>query len=106
MVQSGYLVTGSLRTSSVRSLRTGGERLPRATAPPAETEALEREDERAFRQRLTTLPDTQRDALALRYGADLTIADVGSVLGKSQDATEKQISRGLARLRETYDDAD
>ena len=93
------------RQGTRRRLLSALGRLPRATAPPAETEALEREDERAFRQRIATLPDTQRDALALRYGADLTIADVASVLGKSPDATEKLISRGLARLRETYHDA-
>jgi RNA polymerase sigma-70 factor (ECF subfamily) len=94
------------RRGTRRRLLTALGRLPRATAPPAEAEALEREDDRAFRHRLAALPDAQRDALALRYGADLTIADVATVMGKSQDATQKLISRGLARLKETHHDAD
>lgn len=94
------------RQGTRRRLLTALGRLPRATAPPTEVEVLEREGDRAFHQRLTALPHAQRDALALRYGADLTIADVARVLGKSQDATQKLISRGLARLKETHHDAD
>ena len=79
------------RQGTRRRLLSALGRLPERTARPAEDEVLEREDDRAFRRRLAALPDAQRDALALRYGADLTIADVAIVLGKSQDATQKLI---------------
>lgn len=64
------------------------------------------EADRAFRQRLKDLPDVQRDALALRYGADLAIRDVAAQLGRTEAATQQLISRGLARLREMNDDTE
>ncbi len=94
------------RQGTRRRLLTALGRLPKGTAPPAGDEVLAREDDRAFRRRLAALPEAQRDALALRYGADLAITDVAIVLGKSQDATQKLISRGLARLRESCHDTD
>lgn len=50
------------------------------------------------------LPDPQRDAIALRYGAGLTAREIGRVIGKSEQATQKLISRALARLREDFDE--
>jgi RNA polymerase sigma-70 factor, ECF subfamily len=56
-------------------------------------------------QRVAGLPEVQRDALALRYGASLTAREIAAVLGKSEAATQKLISRALARLREDLDEA-
>jgi DNA-directed RNA polymerase specialized sigma24 family protein len=53
---------------------------------------------------VATLPPDQRDAIALRFGGGLTAREIGTVLGKREAATQKLISRGLARLREAYDD--
>jgi RNA polymerase sigma-70 factor (ECF subfamily) len=52
--------------------------------------------------RVARLPDVQREALALRYAAGLTAAQIGAVLGKSDQATQKLITRALATLREEY----
>ena len=48
---------------------------------------------------LATLPDLQRDAIVLRYGAGLTARQIGEVLGKREAATQKLLSRALASLR-------
>jgi RNA polymerase sigma factor (sigma-70 family) len=48
------------------------------------------------------LPSVQREALALRYGAGLTAREIGHVLGKTDRATQKLITRAIARLREDY----
>jgi RNA polymerase sigma-70 factor (ECF subfamily) len=53
---------------------------------------------------VATLPPDQRDAISLRFGGGLTAREIGTVLGKREGATQKLISRGLARLREAYDD--
>jgi len=50
------------------------------------------------------LPDDQRDALLLRYAAGLTAKEIGVVLGKREDAIQKQIERGLAALRKAVED--
>jgi RNA polymerase sigma-70 factor, ECF subfamily len=48
------------------------------------------------------LPPIQREAIVLRYAAGLTAREIGDVLGKTDQATQKLLSRALASLRETY----
>ncbi len=65
---------------------------------------LANEERRRLLALLDDLPDHLRDAIALRYGAGLTAREIGAVIGKSEAATQKLISRALARLREEFDD--
>ena len=53
---------------------------------------------------INRLPEVQREAIALRYAARLTAREIGEVLGKTDQATQKLLSRALASLRETYRD--
>lgn len=46
------------------------------------------------------LPDVQRDAIWLRYASGLSAREIGHVLGKSEEAIQKQIQRALDALRE------
>ena len=46
------------------------------------------------------LPDTQRDAIWLRYAGGLSAREIGYVLGKSEGAIQKQIQRAIDALRE------
>src|ERR1035437_3427414 len=48
---------------------------------------------------LSTLSEDEREAIALRFGADLKLREVARVLGESESAVEKRISRGLEKLR-------
>ena len=50
------------------------------------------------------LPADQREALLLRYAGGLTAREIGVVIGKREGAVQKQIERGLAALREAFDD--
>jgi RNA polymerase sigma factor (sigma-70 family) len=45
------------------------------------------------------LPPTERAAVVLRYGYDLSYADIGSALGSSADAARQAASSGVRRLR-------
>ena len=45
------------------------------------------------------LPPKQRQALALRYAADLAYADVARALECSEDAARRSVHEGLKRLR-------
>jgi RNA polymerase sigma-70 factor (ECF subfamily) len=74
---------------------------------PTPDEALLVSDEhRHLRALVADLPPDQRDALALRFGAELSVREIGLVLGKREAATQKIIGRGLARLKEAYRDHD
>lgn len=66
--------------------------------------AIRSDERRRLRLLVADLPELQRDALALRYGAGLTASEIGSVIGKSEEATQKLISRAVARLREVAHD--
>ena len=47
-----------------------------------------------------TLPDKQRSAVALRYLADLSHAEIGEVMATSTEAARRNVFEGLKRLRE------
>ena len=51
---------------------------------------------------INRLPQIQREAIVLRYAARLTAREIGDVLGKSDQATQKLLSRALATIRESY----
>jgi RNA polymerase sigma-70 factor (ECF subfamily) len=84
------------------------ERLPAAEYPvdshDVEANALEREALEHLRSLLTTLPDDKREMLALRFAAGLTIPEIAAIIGKSAEATRKQLSRTLHILEEHYHD--
>ncbi len=74
------------------------------TDPGPEPGFLARERAEVLRTALAGLPDTTRDAIVLRYGVGLSAREIGEVIGKREDATQKLIERGLARLREVLDE--
>jgi RNA polymerase sigma-70 factor (sigma-E family) len=53
---------------------------------------------------LRTLPERQREVLALRYFLDLTEADIARTLGISRGAVKTHASRGVAALRTLMED--
>lgn len=61
---------------------------------------LEVERSQELRRLVRALPDAQRDAVALRYGAGLSAKEIGRVIGKSEAASQKLIQRALVALRE------
>ncbi len=67
-------------------------------APAAETSALAGESEKHVLQALRTLPDRQREVLALRYYLDLSEAEIARTLGISKGSVKTHAHRGLATL--------
>jgi RNA polymerase sigma-70 factor (ECF subfamily) len=74
----------------------------RSSEPGPEETVLLRDEQRRVRLLVLDLPDVQRDAIALRFAAGLTAREIGLVIGKSEEATQKLISRAVARLKEAY----
>ena len=74
--------------------------------PGPEGRVLAAERSRELRALVAGLPDAQRDAVVLRYAGGLAAREIGSVIGKSEAATQKLLTRALARLKESYRDHD
>lgn len=70
--------------------------------PTPEEAAIAADERRLLFGLVAALPDMQRDAVAMRYAAGLTAREIGLVLGKSEEATQKLITRAVAQLKETY----
>ena len=75
----------------------------RRTRPTAELPELAGEDGRPAFAELEhladELPPTERAAVVLRYGYDLSYADIGTALGSNSDAARQAASAGVRRLR-------
>jgi RNA polymerase sigma-70 factor (ECF subfamily) len=69
-----------------------------------EDAVMKREQMADLRARVDRLPAVQRDAVVLRYAGGLTAREIAGVIGKSEAATQKLLSRALAVLRESYRD--
>lgn len=72
----------------------------RAPAGDPADEPLRREATERVAAAVAGLSERDRDALALRYGGGLAVADVATVLELSMSAAKMTISRALERLRE------
>ena len=82
--------------------------LPATAAASVDPEraVLDGERIREVRRLVASLPEPQREAIALRYAGDLTAREISEVLGKSEAVTQKILTRALARLKEAYGDRD
>jgi RNA polymerase sigma-70 factor (sigma-E family) len=67
--------------------------------PSAEHGALVLLERHAVVAALRHLPDRQREAIVLRYYADLSEAEIATTMGISRGAVKSHTSRGMAALR-------
>jgi RNA polymerase sigma-70 factor (sigma-E family) len=78
---------------------------PPPDMPGAEQEALALLERSALVSALRTLPLRQREALVLRYYADLSEAQIASAMGISRGAVKSHTARAVASLRNVLDGA-
>lgn len=69
-----------------------------ATPGPPEV-AEEHELQAQVRALVRTLPEAQQAAVVLRFGQELSYAEVGAVLGKSESAARQLVHRAVTALR-------
>ena len=83
---------------------------PRAEVPDtvvpdeAPAAALRAEAAGEVRALLTRLSDREREAVALRFGAELSAAEIGALLDTSETGARMLVHRGVAKLREVVAD--
>jgi RNA polymerase sigma factor (sigma-70 family) len=63
-----------------------------------ELDSVERRDE--LQRALATLTDEEREAIALRFGAELTVPEMAKLLGQPLTTVEGRVYRALRKLRE------
>ena len=74
-------------------------------APETADGIVLRRDEIAEAHRLlATLDEGTRDTILLRFTAQLTLSEIGAVLGISEEAARKRITRALHAMKERYHD--
>jgi RNA polymerase sigma-70 factor (ECF subfamily) len=82
--------------------------LPEAmtAANGAQPDAIAEERERLARLRtlLECIEPAKRELLALRFASDLSSREIAAVVGKSEAAVKKQLTRTIAQLKEYYRD--
>ena len=61
---------------------------------------VEKEERQRIRQALERLPDDQREAMVLRYYADLTVPEIAKALGCPGGTVKSRLNRALVRLRQ------
>lgn len=75
------------------------------TSPPASRDMLEAVGQRGdVMTALAALSAEEREAVALRYGADLTVPEVARVLGEPLTTVEGRVYRALRKLRDLLGD--
>jgi RNA polymerase sigma-70 factor (sigma-E family) len=67
--------------------------------PSAEAGAIALLERSAVVTALRRLPDRQREAIVLRYYADLSEADIAATMGISRGAVKSHTARGMAALK-------
>jgi len=66
--------------------------------------ALKRERLARLHECLGEINPVKRELLALRFGSELSAAEIAIVVGKSEAAVKKQLARTIATLKERYRD--
>lgn len=87
-----------------RQRRSGAEARALERTGPASSEttaAVESvEDRDALQRGMATLSDEEREAIALRYGADLTVPELAKLVGEPLTTMEGRVYRALGKLRD------
>jgi RNA polymerase sigma-70 factor (ECF subfamily) len=88
---------GRRRAAEARAM----DRVGAGTEEWDEGERLDARD--AVRRGLTTLPDEEREAIALYYGADLSLEEIARITGTRTTTIKGRLARGRDRLRDVLD---
>lgn len=94
-----------LRSAVLNGARSAlRKRRVRERPVPAPVRSGEADDNRHVLAALRSLPDRQREVLAMRYWLDLSEADIASTLGISAGSVKTHASRGLAALERVLEE--
>ncbi len=91
------------RRTAIDAARSRGRRpLPAPDPEPAPVNGTPDLGDPALWEAVRGLPRRQRAAVTLRYVNDLPYAEIGRVIGSSEEAARRSAFEGLRRLREVW----
>ena len=97
-----YAIALNVLRDHARRAAAAGRALERHGAPDAAGEAgvahVEHRDQ--VQRALAVLSSEEREAIALRFGAELTVPEMAQVLGEPLTTVEGRVYRALRKLRE------
>lgn len=101
-----YTIALNLLRDHARRNAAGARALERVTAGEGspmerEIEAIEQRD--SLQRALATLSIEEREAIALRYGADLTVPEIAKLSGEKLTTIEGRVYRALRKLKDELD---
>ena len=101
-----YTIALNCLRDNARRRSAEGRALERMTSgpgpgPPDTLESLADRD--LLSRGLAALSEEERDAIALRFGADLTVPEIAKLTGERLTTAEGRVYRALRKLREAMD---
>jgi len=100
-----YSIALNLLRDHARRRKAEGRALDRVAEPAAGVAPDERLSERdELGRALGGLSDEEREAVALRYGADLTLPEMAKLTGEKLTTVEGRVYRALRKLRQELSD--
>lgn len=76
---------------------------PRGWADVPAESAVRGDDARTLASHMRSLSEREREAVALRFGAELSSPEIGDAMGISPTAARMLVHRGVTKLREVMD---
>jgi RNA polymerase sigma-70 factor, ECF subfamily len=99
-----YAIALNVLRDHARRASAEARAFERAGPPDAVDSELAQVEHRDEVQRaLGVLSPEEREAIALRFGADLTVPEIAKVLGEKLSTVEGRVYRALRKLREELD---
>jgi len=101
-----YAIALNCLRDHARRRSTEGRALERIASGPGPESAGELEavaDRDLISRGLAGLSEEEREAIALRYGADLTVPEIAKLTGERLTTVEGRVYRALRKLREALD---
>ncbi|HEX2233676.1 MAG TPA: RNA polymerase sigma factor [Thermoleophilaceae bacterium] len=97
-----YSIALNLLRDQIRRREAEGRAVERVAEPaPSGAGSIQRVAERDELVRaLAELSEEEREAIALRYGGDLTVPEIARLQGEKLSTVEGRVYRGLRKLRE------
>jgi RNA polymerase sigma factor (sigma-70 family) len=87
------------RSTEARAL----EHMASGPSPGSSGDMEEVSDRDLINRSLAVLSDEEREVIALRFGADLTVPEIAKLTGERLTTTEGRLYRALRKLREAMD---
>ena len=95
-----YSIALNLLRDRIRRTAAEGRALERLDRPEPGNPPGGVEDRDALGRALKVLSDEEREAIALRYGADLTVPEIAKLTGDRLTTVEGRVYRALGKLRD------